>query len=444
MLTLEGVMRTEFSEGLDLQAAAAEASAEVVAPDRTLVLARPDGAPLATWGLPLPAPWQPPRRPSTTVDTIVLDRDPSAATPQRAGRVQRPPLRCRRAGATRRPRARTRRAPARPGGRCAGRARRCRGGRMARRPADAPAARRHGHAGHRHHRAQRLGTAVRAPQRRRARSLATAFNAVLDRLGTALHAQRQFMADASHQVRTPVSVVHTTAQVTLARDARPEHEYREALTIVGEQSARLTRLVDAMFLLSRAEAQGIPLAREPLYLDELVSECARALRVVADERGVHVRPAATPRWPSRATTCCCGRWSATSSTTPSATPGPRARSPRRWRRNGSSAVHARHRRRPRRARGAPRARVPAVRAARREHRRGRPGPADRALDRGGARRPSRARPRGRRRRPRSSQRCRCHSSVIFRSSCRLVSFASNGAPNSCRIVSCAPSPSWLR
>ena len=39
-----------------------------------------------------------------------------------------------------------------------------------------------------------------------------------------------------------------------------------------------------MFLLSRAEAQGIPLVREPLYLDDLVAECARALRVLADER----------------------------------------------------------------------------------------------------------------------------------------------------------------
>ena len=44
MLTLEGVMRTEFGEGLDLMAAADEASIEVVAPDRTLLLWRPDGA----------------------------------------------------------------------------------------------------------------------------------------------------------------------------------------------------------------------------------------------------------------------------------------------------------------------------------------------------------------------------------------------------------------
>ena len=97
------------------------------------------------------------------------------------------------------------------------------------------------------------------------------------------------MADASHELRTPVSVVRTTAQVTLARDGRPEHDYRESLTIVEEQSARLARLVDAMFLLSRAEAQGIPLMREPLYLDDLVAECARALRVLADERHVTIR-----------------------------------------------------------------------------------------------------------------------------------------------------------
>ena len=59
MLTLEGVMRTEFNEGLTLQAAADEASIEVVAPDRTLVLVAPDGALLAMWGQPFPRDWRP-------------------------------------------------------------------------------------------------------------------------------------------------------------------------------------------------------------------------------------------------------------------------------------------------------------------------------------------------------------------------------------------------
>ena len=77
---------------------------------------------------------------------------------------------------------------------------------------------------------------------------------------SALNLQRQFMADASHELRTPVSVVRTAAQVTLASDIRSAEDYRESLEIIGEQAARLSRLVDAMFLLSRAEAHGIPLA----------------------------------------------------------------------------------------------------------------------------------------------------------------------------------------
>ncbi len=121
--------------------------------------------------------------------------------------------------------------------------------------------------------------------------LAHSFNGLLDRLASALHQQRQFMADASHELRTPVSVVRTAVQVTLAQDVRSADEYRECLGIVGEQANRLSRLVDAMFLLSRAEAQGVPLRREFLNLDDIVVESARALRVLADQRGVGVTTA---------------------------------------------------------------------------------------------------------------------------------------------------------
>jgi two-component system, OmpR family, sensor kinase len=118
--------------------------------------------------------------------------------------------------------------------------------------------------------------------------LAASFNGLLDRLASAMNFQRQFMADASHELRTPVSVVRTATQVTLAKDVRSEEEYRESLEIIGEQANRLTRLVDAMFLLSRAEAHGVPLRREFLNLDEVVAESARAVRVLAEQRGVLV------------------------------------------------------------------------------------------------------------------------------------------------------------
>ena len=152
---------------------------------------------------------------------------------------------------------------------------------------------------------------------------ALAFNELLDRLAAVLHAQRQFMADASHELRTPVSVVRTTAQVTLARGGRTEDDYRESFTIVAEQSARLARLVDSMFLLSRAEAQGLPLVPEPLYIDDLVAECAERCGCLRRRtRGQHRRPPAPPRRHSPETTPCCDRWWATCWTTPSATRRP--------------------------------------------------------------------------------------------------------------------------
>jgi signal transduction histidine kinase len=128
---------------------------------------------------------------------------------------------------------------------------------------------------------------------------ARAFNSLVHRLRAALQTERQFMADASHELRTPVSVVRSVADVTLSRDHRSEVEYREALTIVGDQSRRLGRLVDDMLVLARADAGGYPLRPVDLYLDEVVADCCRAVDVLAAERGVTIRPDASPETPFR-------------------------------------------------------------------------------------------------------------------------------------------------
>jgi two-component system, OmpR family, sensor kinase len=116
--------------------------------------------------------------------------------------------------------------------------------------------------------------------------LARAFNRLLSRLGAASQMQRQFMADASHELRTPVSVIQTAAEVTLEREEREDWEYREALTIVHEQSTRLSRMVEDMFVLARADAGGHRLIRRPLHVDEIVAECVRAVSVVAAARDI--------------------------------------------------------------------------------------------------------------------------------------------------------------
>jgi two-component system OmpR family sensor kinase len=118
--------------------------------------------------------------------------------------------------------------------------------------------------------------------------LARSFNRLLDRLGAALHAERQFMADASHELRTPVSVVRTAAEVSLGRPGRDESYYRDVLTIVNEQSVRLGRIVEDMLALARADAGGYPMSAHPLDLGEVVAESVRAASLMAAWAGVRL------------------------------------------------------------------------------------------------------------------------------------------------------------
>jgi len=126
---------------------------------------------------------------------------------------------------------------------------------------------------------------------------ARSFNDLMRRLRGAVRTQQQFMADASHELRTPVSVVRAAAEVTLGRETRPEPEYREALTTIRDQSHGLSRLVENMLVLARADAGGYPLRPVSLYLNDLVGDCCRAMQPLSLERQVTVRSAPWPDMP---------------------------------------------------------------------------------------------------------------------------------------------------
>jgi two-component system OmpR family sensor kinase len=119
--------------------------------------------------------------------------------------------------------------------------------------------------------------------------LTRAFNGLVARLRAALETQRRFMADASHELRTPMSIIRSAADVALSRDRRSHQEYREALAIVGDQSRRVGRLVEDMLVLARADAGGYPLHVVNLDLGEVVADCRRALATLASERSVQIR-----------------------------------------------------------------------------------------------------------------------------------------------------------
>lgn len=116
--------------------------------------------------------------------------------------------------------------------------------------------------------------------------LATVVNALLERVHIAFLQQRQFVADASHELRTPIAIVRGEADVTLQRAKRNEVEYREALGIISEESVRLTRIVDDLFLLARSDA-GAPVAQySTLDLRDLVLGALRSVRTIADDHDV--------------------------------------------------------------------------------------------------------------------------------------------------------------
>lgn len=118
--------------------------------------------------------------------------------------------------------------------------------------------------------------------------LAETFNRLFSRLQQTFRQQRQFMADASHELRTPISVALTATQVNLDPRTQNIDDLYEALEVVQAQLRRLRRVVEDMFTLARADTSAYSPARESFYLDEVVMESVRAARVLGQGRHVQV------------------------------------------------------------------------------------------------------------------------------------------------------------
>jgi two-component system OmpR family sensor kinase len=118
--------------------------------------------------------------------------------------------------------------------------------------------------------------------------LARVVNDLLGRLEASFSQQRRFMADASHELRTPTAIIRAEADVALAHEHRREEEYRATVSVMRDAARRLTRIVDDLFLLARADSGNLVARREPVYLEELVYDATRAVRPLADQRSIRI------------------------------------------------------------------------------------------------------------------------------------------------------------
>lgn len=116
--------------------------------------------------------------------------------------------------------------------------------------------------------------------------LAAVFNELLARLDASFEQQQRFMADASHELRTPLAILRGEAEVTLSKKDRRATDYQESLSIVHDESKRLTGIVEDLFTLARADAGQFPANMSPVYLDEIAGDAVRTVRVLADRKQI--------------------------------------------------------------------------------------------------------------------------------------------------------------
>ncbi|HVC87291.1 MAG TPA: HAMP domain-containing sensor histidine kinase [Gaiellaceae bacterium] len=122
--------------------------------------------------------------------------------------------------------------------------------------------------------------------------LAVTLNDMLSRLQAALDHERRFVADASHELRTPVALLRTELELALRRP-RSAEELKLALVSALDETVRLSRLADDLLLLARAEERSLPIRAEDTQLAELFDTVARRFAARAAGVGRTVRAAPT-------------------------------------------------------------------------------------------------------------------------------------------------------
>jgi len=131
-----------------------------------------------------------------------------------------------------------------------------------------------------------LSSRLAVPQSRdELQHLSETLNGMLERLEAAFRRITQFTADASHELRTPVALMRTTAELSL-RKPRAEADYREALTQILRELETTSALIENLMLLARADSGVEVLQFAPVDLVEILRDACRQGRILAEGKQI--------------------------------------------------------------------------------------------------------------------------------------------------------------
>jgi two-component system OmpR family sensor kinase len=129
--------------------------------------------------------------------------------------------------------------------------------------------------------------------------LGRTLNQMLERIGEGLARERRFVADASHQLRTPLALLKTELELALRR-ARSREELEQTIRAAAQNTERLARIADDLLLLARAEEGRVPLRREQVDVSDMLEAVASRFQPRADLERRRVSVAASEPFVVRA------------------------------------------------------------------------------------------------------------------------------------------------
>ncbi len=117
--------------------------------------------------------------------------------------------------------------------------------------------------------------------------LASAFNEMIGRLDRSFRQIQQFSADASHELKTPLTSIRGEAEVAMMSDLTPE-EHRKILNSIVIQTERMSAIVENLLLLARADSDQVNIKRVPVHLEEVAMQVFEQLERIALKKSIHL------------------------------------------------------------------------------------------------------------------------------------------------------------